>query len=160
MLNWRFVFFNVILEHVLSTTLSTILGIMTNMKPILTYTNIRKKKNTWKIWLKKWNYSMKRKKVAWGLLRSTFISCAHPAIPNSQTHLFDDKRYKIGESFMTISLEEANERLEKERTKVSAKMNELKSQMTDAKTKMEKLKMNLYSKFGKAINLDYWNLWY
>ncbi len=56
---------------------------------------------------------------------------------------------------MMISLEEANERLEKERTKVSSKMDALKTQMTETKTKMDKLKMNLYSKFGKAINLDY-----
>ena len=65
-------------------------------------------------------------------------------------------RYKIGDSFVNIPFDDATERLDKEVSISTKKMQSIKTEMTDVNSKMNKLKAILYAKFGKAINLDRW----
>jgi len=48
----------------------------------------------------------------------------------------------------------ALKRLEKDQAVVDAKVAELAAQADDCETQMKQLKLVLYAKFGKAINLD------
>ena len=63
-------------------------------------------------------------------------------------------RYKIGEVFINITVEEAQQRIEKEREVLTQELEQLKHDMDDINEQMSKLKVHLYGKFGKAINLE------
>jgi len=63
-------------------------------------------------------------------------------------------RYKVGEAFLHMPQPRALKRLEKDQAVVDAKVAELAAQADDCETQMKQLKLVLYAKFGKAINLD------
>lgn len=63
-------------------------------------------------------------------------------------------RYKIGDAFMALPLEKAQERIEKETDVLTQELEKLQNEMDDLNGKMDELKGLLYSKFGKAINLE------
>ncbi|KAJ1723691.1 hypothetical protein LPJ53_001972 [Coemansia erecta] len=62
--------------------------------------------------------------------------------------------YKIGDAFVMLSLETAQERVEKEKEAIDARVEELDSKIQEVSAQMDKLKKMLYSKFGQAINLE------
>ncbi|KAI9592168.1 Prefoldin subunit-domain-containing protein [Syncephalis fuscata] len=63
-------------------------------------------------------------------------------------------RYKIGEAFVELPLEQVQERLAKEQSVLTDQIDKIDEQMSTAQTRMTELKAILYGKFGKAINLD------
>ncbi|KAF8907825.1 Prefoldin beta-like protein, partial [Gymnopilus junonius] len=62
--------------------------------------------------------------------------------------------YKVGEAFVHLSQPRALKRLEKDQASVAARVSVLATQAEECETQMKQLKVALYSKFGKAINLD------
>ncbi|KAF0539105.1 putative GIM3-Gim complex component [Gigaspora margarita] len=63
-------------------------------------------------------------------------------------------RYKIGDAFISITLEDAVQRTKREKEFLSEELKKLRNGMDSLTTEMEKLKVLLYGKFGKAINLE------
>jgi prefoldin subunit 4 len=63
-------------------------------------------------------------------------------------------RYRIGEAFVSLSLEAAQERISKSQEELDQEIEGLKSQMDEAVEKMDGLKKVLYARFGNAINLE------
>jgi prefoldin subunit 4 len=62
--------------------------------------------------------------------------------------------YKIGDSFYTLSSEEATERMEGEKVVVEAQVEGLEEQLETIREELNKLKAKLYGKFGTSINLE------
>jgi prefoldin subunit 4 len=62
--------------------------------------------------------------------------------------------YKIGDSFFHLPLEEVQELLEKSTAKIEEDIEEIEHKIDANRETMEALKVELYAKFGKAINLD------
>ncbi|KAF7983833.1 hypothetical protein HWV62_19099 [Athelia sp. TMB] len=62
--------------------------------------------------------------------------------------------YKVGETFLHIPHSRALKRLEKDKSEIDDQMSTLSASAGDYETKMKALKVSLYAKFGKAINLD------
>ncbi|KAG0256665.1 hypothetical protein DFQ27_005557 [Actinomortierella ambigua] len=63
-------------------------------------------------------------------------------------------RYRIGEAYVSLPLETAQERIQKAQEKLDEEIDVLKTQMDDAVEKMAALKKVLYARFGNAINLE------
>ena len=53
-----------------------------------------------------------------------------------------------------MPLSRALKRLERDQEKIDEQVSSLSSQSDECETKMKELKVQLYAKFGKAINLD------
>ncbi|KAJ3245475.1 hypothetical protein HDU78_009228 [Chytriomyces hyalinus] len=66
----------------------------------------------------------------------------------------DAVRYKIGDAFIHMSLDAAQERLTNDKSELVADIEGLKTEMDSLQTEMEKLKKLLYARFGKSINLE------
>ena len=62
--------------------------------------------------------------------------------------------YKIGDSFFRLPLEEIQGLLEKSTERVEEEISEIEGRIAGNRETMEELKVELYAKFGKAINLD------
>ncbi|KAF5328809.1 hypothetical protein D9619_011647 [Psilocybe cf. subviscida] len=62
--------------------------------------------------------------------------------------------YKVGETFLHLPHARALKRLDKDQSTVDGKVAALAGQADDCEVQMKELKIQLYSKFGKAINLD------
>lgn len=60
----------------------------------------------------------------------------------------------MGEAFIHMRQPSALKRLEKDQASVDARVSVLAGQADECETQMKELKVLLYSKFGKAINLD------
>ncbi|KAF9301223.1 hypothetical protein BGZ74_006962 [Mortierella antarctica] len=63
-------------------------------------------------------------------------------------------KYRIGEAFVSLSLEAAMERINKSQEELDRDIEALKAQMDEAVEKMDGLKKVLYARFGNAINLE------
>ncbi|RUP44777.1 hypothetical protein BC936DRAFT_149025 [Jimgerdemannia flammicorona] len=63
-------------------------------------------------------------------------------------------RYKIGDSFIHLTLEDAQARIARDQEVVDQQLEEVKTRIDDVTGKMGGLKTQLYAKFGKAINLE------
>ncbi|CAG8508711.1 4275_t:CDS:2 [Funneliformis caledonium] len=63
-------------------------------------------------------------------------------------------KYKIGESFINLPVEQAIERIEKDQEILTQELEQLQHNMDDMNGQMRQLKAHLYGKFGKAINLE------
>ncbi|KAI9013081.1 hypothetical protein BC832DRAFT_590041 [Gaertneriomyces semiglobifer] len=63
-------------------------------------------------------------------------------------------KYKIGDSFVTLTLEECMKRIEDEREALDRDMEGLSEKMSGVQDKMGELKVLLKTKFGDSINLD------
>ncbi|KAH7054994.1 Prefoldin beta-like protein [Linnemannia elongata] len=63
-------------------------------------------------------------------------------------------KYRIGEAFVSLSLEAAQERISKSQEELDQEIEGLKAQMDEAVEKMDGLKKVLYARFGNAINLE------
>ena len=62
--------------------------------------------------------------------------------------------YKIGDSFYTLTVDEATERMEEEKAVVEKEIGEIEEEIETVKEELEKLKVKLYGKFGSSINLE------
>ena len=63
-------------------------------------------------------------------------------------------RYKIGDAFFHLPLSQAQEMLEASTTKMDEEISELEETLGTIKEEMQQLKVQLYARFGKSINLD------
>ena len=70
------------------------------------------------------------------------ISCSHPC------------RYRIGEAFIHMPHPRAVKRLEKDLAALNAELEKCISSAEECEKQMKELKVILYAKFGRAINLD------
>ncbi|CAB4443689.1 unnamed protein product [Rhizophagus irregularis] len=67
----------------------------------------------------------------------------------------DDRiKYKIGEAFISISVEQAQQRIEKDKEILIQELEQIQNEMNSINEQMSQLKVHLYGKFGKAINLE------
>ena len=63
-------------------------------------------------------------------------------------------RYKIGETFLHMPLSRAQKRLERDQQDIDSRLVSIVESAEYCETEMKELKVALYTKFGKAINLD------
>ncbi|KAK6497612.1 hypothetical protein TWF481_012018 [Arthrobotrys musiformis] len=76
---------------------------------------------------------------------------------SSELELSDDDDmvpYKIGDAFVSLRVEEVRELLEGEIKVIDEEIEDLEGKVRDDKEKMDELKVLLYAKFGKSINLE------
>lgn len=87
-------------------------------------------------------------------------SSTKPYKPDGHTtripRLMNDKyyRYKIGDAFFHINLEQAQEMLEEATENLEEEANTLEEKLSTIREEMTKLKVELYARFGKQINLE------
>jgi prefoldin subunit 4 len=62
--------------------------------------------------------------------------------------------YKIGDSFFSLSLSEAQEMLSKSTEQIDEEVGILEEKLQELRDEIKGLKAHLYARFGKAINLD------
>ncbi|XP_002737961.1 prefoldin subunit 4-like isoform X1 [Saccoglossus kowalevskii] len=71
--------------------------------------------------------------------------------------LLDDSElvpYQIGEVFVNHSIDETQELIEKAKAGIEAEIRALEEQVTKIQALLQELKIQLYAKFGKNINLE------
>ncbi|CEI70111.1 hypothetical protein FVEN_g11322 [Fusarium venenatum] len=67
----------------------------------------------------------------------------------------DEKiQYKIGDAFFHVSVEQAQEMLEKATETLEEESVSLEEKLSSIREEMTKLKVDLYARFGKQINLE------
>ncbi|KDQ55736.1 hypothetical protein JAAARDRAFT_328560 [Jaapia argillacea MUCL 33604] len=66
----------------------------------------------------------------------------------------DPVLYKVGESFFSLRHSRAMNRLQSDLESVESQIEATSTQAHQCETTMKELKVILYAKFGKAINLD------
>ena len=66
----------------------------------------------------------------------------------------DNTKYLLGEVFVRVENDEADELIDNETERSKAEIEKLHEEMNQAKSKMEELKVVLYAKFGNNINLE------
>ena len=62
--------------------------------------------------------------------------------------------YKVGEAFLHMPHARATKRLEHDQAQLDAELSALSARAEACETEMKELKVMLYAKFGRAINLD------
>ncbi|CAE6517992.1 unnamed protein product [Rhizoctonia solani] len=62
--------------------------------------------------------------------------------------------YKIGEAFFHISLKRAQTLIQKDQESIESEISGLQGKIDQCQQEMKDLKVTLYAKFGKQINLD------
>ncbi|KAF3928481.1 hypothetical protein ABW20_dc0106788 [Dactylellina cionopaga] len=76
---------------------------------------------------------------------------------SSELELSDDDDmvpYKIGDAFVSLRVEEVREMLETEIKDIDEEIEDLEGKVKEEKGKMDELKVLLYAKFGRSINLE------
>lgn len=63
-------------------------------------------------------------------------------------------RYKVGEAFLHMPLPRALKRLERDQAGIASQVSSLSDSADQCEKEMKELKIVLYAKFGRAINLD------
>jgi prefoldin subunit 4 len=63
-------------------------------------------------------------------------------------------RYKIGDAFFHVPLEQAQEMLEVAATTIDEETSQLEDKISSVREEMQLLKVDLYARFGKQINLE------
>lgn len=64
-------------------------------------------------------------------------------------------RYRVGEAFMHIPLETAQQRLATEKEAIDVEVARIQDSVDECQASMKELKLQLYAKFGSSINLDW-----
>jgi prefoldin subunit 4 len=62
--------------------------------------------------------------------------------------------YKVGDSFMSVPLSEAQEMLATSTEQIDNEVSRLEERLQELRDEMKGLKAQLYARFGKSINLD------
>ncbi|CAJ0764001.1 24074_t:CDS:2 [Entrophospora sp. SA101] len=65
-----------------------------------------------------------------------------------------EETYKIGDSFIDLPILKVQELIEKDKALLEGELESIKNEFDELKNKMSNLKVHLYRKFGKAINLE------
>ncbi|KAI0084906.1 Prefoldin beta-like protein [Irpex rosettiformis] len=76
---------------------------------------------------------------------------------NTELELADEDTpvlYRVGEAYVHLPHPRALKRLEKDQSVLEKELSKLKDQAEECEKEMKGLKVVLYAKFGKAINLD------
>ena len=63
-------------------------------------------------------------------------------------------RYKIGEAFVMLPLEEVQEMLTASSSRIDDEVSKVEDKLGDVREEMKELKVQLYARFGKSINLE------
>lgn len=63
-------------------------------------------------------------------------------------------RYKIGDSYFHVSVEQAQEMLQKATETLEGDSNDLEEKLDKVREELKQLKVDLYARFGKQINLE------
>lgn len=63
-------------------------------------------------------------------------------------------RYKIGDSFFQLPLSDAQGMLSTSTEKVDGEISKLEETIGDLREEMQQLKVALYARFGRSINLE------
>ena len=64
------------------------------------------------------------------------------------------QRYKIGDSFVSLPLPEVQEMLASSTEKIGESVSAVEGKLSAVREEMEELKVQLYARFGKSINLE------
>lgn len=62
--------------------------------------------------------------------------------------------YKIGDSFYTLTVDKATERMEEEKATAEKDIGSMEAEIENVRAELDKLKVKLYGKFGSSINLE------
>lgn len=62
--------------------------------------------------------------------------------------------YKIGDSFMSVPLNEAQSLLEESSQEIEDDVSRLEEKLGEVRDEMKDLKAQLYARFGRSINLE------
>ena len=62
--------------------------------------------------------------------------------------------YKIGDTFISLSVSEVQELLASSIERIDKSVSEIEEQLSVQREEMEQLKVQLYARFGKSINLE------
>lgn len=63
-------------------------------------------------------------------------------------------RYKIGDTFVSLPLEEVQDLLSASTSKIEEAVSAAEERLGTVREEMERLKVDLYARFGKSINLE------
>jgi prefoldin subunit 4 len=63
-------------------------------------------------------------------------------------------RYKIGDSFLSLSVEEVQELLAASVTRIDGEVTATEEKLSGLREEMTELKTALYGRFGRSINLE------
>lgn len=63
-------------------------------------------------------------------------------------------RYKIGDSFFHVTVSQAQGMLEASTTRIEEDVSQLEDKLSTAREEMTQLKVELYARFGRSINLE------
>lgn len=63
-------------------------------------------------------------------------------------------RYKLGDAFFSLSLPAVQGLISASTEKIEKSVSAVESQLSEIREKMEVLKIQLYARFGKSINLE------
>ena len=66
----------------------------------------------------------------------------------------DSRRYKIGDAFVQLPLEEAQGLLASSTEQIDSEVTKLEETLGDLRDEMQQLKVALYARFGRSINLE------
>ncbi|MCJ1319532.1 hypothetical protein MMC15_004868 [Xylographa vitiligo] len=67
----------------------------------------------------------------------------------------DDKiPYKIGDSFISLPLPQVQELLSSSTEKIEAEVSTVEEKLSEIRDEMQQLKVDLYARFGRSINLE------
>lgn len=75
-------------------------------------------------------------------------------LPQGATNTTSLSSYKIGESFFHVTVTQAQEMLETSTTKIEEDISSLEDKLNTAREEMTQLKVELYARFGRSINLE------
>lgn len=64
------------------------------------------------------------------------------------------RRYKIGDSFFTLPLSEVQELVSADSTRIDDDVAKLEEKLSACQEEMSQLKVALYGRFGRSINLE------
>ena len=89
------------------------------------------------------------------MTKSQFCESTISCTEQKHDSLYDSgNRYRIGEAFVHLPLDKAQERLASDQERVQTELSGLQHAADECKSVMQDLKLHLYSKFGSSINLD------
>jgi prefoldin subunit 4 len=63
-------------------------------------------------------------------------------------------RYKIGDTFISLPLSEVQEMLASTTENIEKSVSTIEGKLSTVREEMEELKVDLYARFGKSINLE------
>ena len=118
----------------------------------------RKKRRSWTTWLPISSSPTRKNLCREFSVKSSFNLEKVTIIPPSLLHIpffFPfPYSYRIGESFFHVPLEKAQSMLEQAQERNSTETDALDAKLHTAQEEMYALKIDLYARFGKGINLD------